>query len=247
MSGFFAGAARISQAAPAITVVPFTVGFWQNTDAGANRCSWSLAASASTASWRTFNVAAEMRIGNNDGTTNTNCVIAGSVVSGEWAYIVARVISATNRKLCMLKAGGGILHGSDTTSVTLPTPVKMCIGAFDSTGIANAYAGQIAEFWMADIDVQADGAQLDEALMLQLAYKGPFSVPHLQGRITEYISFRNPQVTATGASIVDGAADFYQRKASPWLVANTGTQLSDHPALYGTYVRRNQGRRLLVV
>ena len=46
------------------------------------------------------------------------------------------------------------------------------------------------KLWYTNTDIQSDGLTLDANLVRQLAYFGPFSLPHIAKDIIEYSSFR---------------------------------------------------------
>lgn len=105
-----------------------------------------------------------------------------------WLYIVARFISATNRWIAFLDSSSGAIGQAQNTTNTggAPATTSETIGSDGGTSM-DALLGQ---HFTADIDIQADGGQLNEATMRQLAYGGPFSIPHLAPHIIEFNSFR---------------------------------------------------------
>jgi hypothetical protein len=237
------------QTAPAVVAPPFTVGMWIKPNAATNECSWALGGTGASVSYRIFTSGGGVNISNHDGTTGTNAQIASpAVVTGAWMYVVARVMSTTNRKISAVTSVAGVQHASSVTSATAPTCTQMSIGTWYTNASANQFSGHIAEFFFADVDVQGDGAQLTDELVMQLAFRGPWSVSHLVPRILEYISFRSV-VAPTGGIIMAPASDFYQKGATsrPWTNTVAATLISDHPPLYDDYVRPNQIKKFVPI
>jgi hypothetical protein len=112
-----------------------------------------------------------------------------------------------------------------------------------SAGASVPFDGNVAEFWYTNTDIQPDGAQLDGNLLRQLAYGGPFSVPHIAGDILEYRSFRkvieSDQDEAVGDEVYWGGAG-----RQVWTNTN-GVTRGPHPPLPGWY-RKPADSRLMV-
>jgi hypothetical protein len=174
-----------------------------------------------------------------------SATVGGTYIStfntGEWYYLVVRCITTTNRRTAVLRAGSGTgsSHAQSTDSFTPTAPTVMVLGGWH--GGASDASGDIAEWWFANADIQPDGLQLQEAMLSQLAYSGPFSVPGLAARITEYRSFR----CGTGSD-QDVGGEVYQTGGGPWAATNVPA-VTAHPALYSTYVKPRQSPRFLVV
>jgi len=102
--------------------------------------------------------------------------------------------------------------------------------------------GLIAEYWLTNTDIQPDGAQLDDNLLRQLAYGGPFSVPHIAKDLIEYRSFRkvieSDQDEAPGDEVYWGGAG-----RQVWTNTN-GVRRGPHPPLPG-YYKRPRPRQML--
>lgn len=189
----FVGASTqyLSNSAPPAFAYPFTVGLWvKHTNVGSTTTMWSWADTGSTTEycgiWQVSGGSVQVRI--NTGATLGAITLAGS--ASLWTFVLARFISATNRRASSYVLGNAIAHGNNATNIT-PTGIDtMALGAHVTSSVSQALTGSIAEFWWASSDVQNDGAQADNALVYQLATRGPFSVPHIAPNIVEYHSFR---------------------------------------------------------
>jgi hypothetical protein len=79
-----------------------------------------------------------------------------------------------------------------TTSINPAGVDTMSVGALNlSTGATGFFNGSIAEFFYTNTDIQPDGAQLDDNMVRQLAYHGPFSHPDVAKDIVEYFSLKS--------------------------------------------------------
>lgn len=119
----------------------------------------------------------------------------------------------------------------------------MAIGSQASATPTEFFDGRMAEIWYTNTDIQADGLQLQDALLRQLAYGGPFSVPHIAKDIVEYRSLRvHPD------SRGDQPSEVYHGKFGRqiWTNAN-GVTAGPHPPLPYWYVKPGQTRRPLIV
>jgi hypothetical protein len=124
-----------------------------------------------------------------DGADFLAATIAG-FPQNTWCYILMRGISATNRRLSLLRHGGAISHAQQTTDITFTNSLdRLSIGA-ENDGSPNGMTGLLGEFFYTATDIQPDGAQTSDALLQKIAYNGPFSVPRIQKDIIEYRSFR---------------------------------------------------------
>lgn len=228
-----------------IEAVPFTIGMWilprsvsalqyvvGTGDTGSSSAGFSVRISA-TGQWI---------INATSGGVSSEGTIAGAIANS-WSYVLARFITTTNRRMSVLFPDGSISHAQNTTSRT-PLAAEIdhwTIGARELATASQFVNGQVAEFFLSDADVQVDGAQTDAALVRQLAYGGPFSIPHVVNNIIEYHSFRvDPTKPRLGE-------DFYGRAGiQSWAAAGTPAA-GPHPPLPYWFVRPNQTKRLLLV
>lgn len=221
------------------TAVPFTVAIWmRSVSTGAERYAWLANQGASTSNYFAVGInAANAFIAQvNDGGQDE--AAAGTVVANRWFFVVARFISATNRRISVLSEIGAISHAQNTTSLT-PTGVDTEQISGDN-GFGSWWNGHIAEFWSVPADIQPGGAQLDNGLLFQLAYQGPFSVSTIGPQVFEYIDFQN--------SVYPGTQDTYwgSRGAQQWAQVNTPKN-GLHPSLPYSYVKPSQTQKLLVI
>jgi hypothetical protein len=163
--------------------MPFSVGMWAlvNTGAAAGGSFWSLCDTATNNNYFYLAHNTSWQIIAAAGGKN-NSINVGTLVFDQWAYIVARFLSATNRRLAVLQPNGQAAHGQATTA-RAPTGLDtVSLGSRETSFPAFFLTGIVAEYWIADLDVQKDGAQLNDNLLQQLAFGGPFSVPHIATR-----------------------------------------------------------------
>jgi hypothetical protein len=224
---------KVTQTPPLLTTqYPFTVGAWFQVATVATACVWALTATGAVNHFSIYgNLGTQLvwEYWNGSSAVGTFNV---SIAQSEWIYFVGRSISATNRRLTVLRQSGAISHNQNTTSVTISTPGRMCLGMASSSADNDPLEGRIAEFFFADADVQADGGQLDNAMVHQLAFRGPWSVPHLVPNIVEYRSLRRGLDSKS-----EYPGDDWQRGGPrPW-VATNGPTVVQHPNLYPDYAR----------
>jgi hypothetical protein len=223
---------RLTNAAPAFITYPFTVAAWVSpAQSGTAACWWSLGSTSASQFFRIGqpNTTATFLADADAGSGAANAQ-AGTITVNGWHFVLGRFISATNRRLAVLNTNGSIAHGQNTTS-RAPAVNATAIGArLDSGSYDQEYQGRIAEFWMCDADIQADGAQLQDWMVRQLAYYGPFSVPHLAASIVEYRAFRSRM-----GSDQDDPREIYCRGLRSDWVTNGNPTLGAHPQLAGGY------------
>ncbi len=152
-----------------------------------------------------------------------NQTTAGGITIDKWAYVVARFISATNRRISVLRPTGDVVQAQGTTSRAFPTSAEtMAL----STPVSNFADADIAEYFYTNTDIQPDAGVLQEPLR-QLAYGGPFSVPYIAKDIIEYRSLRK-HPTSDG----DQIGEVYSGRSGrqTWTNTNAATTC-EHPPL----------------
>ncbi|HVX90631.1 MAG TPA: hypothetical protein VHC20_03265 [Candidatus Paceibacterota bacterium] len=159
---------------------------------------------------------------------------------GKWHYELLRVISATNRRLSVLYPDGHIEHAQDTRSSGITLAMDAVVGWASSF---DAFPGIVAEAFWVQADIQTDGAQAQNALIYQLAYRGPFAFSHL-APILDYRSFRMGRATNED---VMGEVYSSLSQAHVWSINGTVPPATIHPPLASDYVRPAQTKRLLMV
>jgi hypothetical protein len=107
----------------------------------------------------------------------------------------------------------------------------MAVGALVNSSPSGFFDGQVGEFWYTDTDIQADGAQLQDSTLRQLAYFGPFSIPHIAKDIVEYRSFRSRL-----DSRQDTPDEVYYRGTRPVWTNTNGVNLGPHPPAATNYI-----------
>lgn len=158
--------------------------------------------------------------------SDATAAVATNIVLGHWYFVVCRIITATNRRIAVLDSStGAIEHAQSTISVNMSTLVNLDLGfRITDTLVTN---GAFAEFWYTATDIQADAGQLDDATVRQLAYGGPFSVPHVAASVLEYRSLKSRLITA------DQSDEVFVKGAFPsWVTGGTGIgTITAHPPL----------------
>lgn len=221
-----------------ITAAPLTIGFWYYPrNAGLNGGGITLNDPTNFSGMGFF-------IYQNGGTYSfqagsTDVANAGAITANKWTYILARANGVANRWMSVLDASGSVASGQNTVSVT-PTGIAWTtINAYADNSIVTNYGdGIFAEFFIANADVQGDGAQTKEALIRKLAYEGPWSIPHLAPNILEYHSFRR------GYNYNKDDDDFGK---SMIYYTNNGAVIGAHPPLAPGYRRPSDSYLNLVV
>lgn len=221
------------------SIFPFTCGAWvSSTSLADDSYFFSVVASASSDANRiSFGSAGNQWNINMDGGgvgedfTNS----AGSFVVNTWYYVVGRYSSATNRRMIALHPNGAaqeVVQTASRTPVNCNSVYTHCTPAF---GFTHGWPGHIAELWWANVDIQPDGASLNTAMLRQLAYEGPFSVPHVAPNIVEYSSFRENRILRD-----------YATYAGRWAHAGT-VQIAPHPPLLARYRYPDDAQSLAVI
>jgi hypothetical protein len=222
-----------------ITTEPFTVGIWvYPTSTATNQRYWSLAdTGAANIGWcMDIQTDATWRFWANAVGAISSIAVAGAVTVNKWHFLLARAISSTNRRLAVLQPDGATAHGQNTATESPASADTIGLGAFVDSAAGQYLDGSLAEFWYTDTDIQPDGEQLQDALLRQLAYGGPFSVPHIVKNIVEYRSLR-----LTPSSRGDNGGDVYYGKfgVQTWGNVNAAN-MGPHPPLPYWYVKPGQ-------
>lgn len=120
---------------------------------------------------------------------------------------------------------------------------RVTIGALGGTTPASFFDGLIGEYWVTATDIQGDGAQLQDGLLLQLAYGGPLSVPSVARDVIEYRSMiKHP--TSDGDEVSENYVGHLGRQV--WTNHN-GVTTGHHPPLPYWYEKPGQRRRVLTI
>lgn len=240
-----ASSQKLTNSASPITAFPATLAFWCYP---ATTNLQLLAGFFDTATainyFRIFTgVTGQFRITISDTTSGQVGASAGTTTANAWHFLVTRWISATNQRIAVLNADGSTAHGQQTASRTPLSIDTVAIGVSETSSPSNFYDGSIGEFWVTNSDIQEDGAQLQESLLWQLAYGGPFSVPHIAKDIIEYRSLRK-YPSSEGDEI--GEVYFGAAGRQTWTSTN-GVTTGPHPPLPYWYVKPDQTIRNLTV
>lgn len=211
---------------------PFTVGFWFNVlTTNVLQCPYSFNNGAAGGYHGRMDATGHLSLIVNAG-SNTVTTTVGAATSNTWNFYLARFISATNRRLIFLNSAGLIEEVQGTASISPGTHTQCNIGLLGSA--TQPWNGNIAEWWYTNTDIQLGGAVTDTSLVLQLAYKGPFSVPYVAQNLVEYRSFRMGLDTSS-----DEINEVYWGEGVPqqiWTLVNA-PKIGEHPRLASEYRR----------
>lgn len=249
MAADFDGASTqyLNCSAPTLTLAPpFTVGMWVNLRAvgSTQRALFSMSDTGTASNWLLFDMTTgeqlSMRAIAGGSAVATNVTTALTV--GTWNFGLARFITASNRRLACLFHTGLIQHANNGTSRAPTGMDTITIGAnVTSTGVAIPWDGLIGEYWITQGDVGLVTTALPDDLIRQLAYGGPFSVPHIADKIFEYRSFRQFPTNAG-----DDSSDVFVRNPQTWENVN-GVTIGPHPPLPYWFVKPGQVKSQLIV
>jgi hypothetical protein len=235
----------LANAAVPFTAVPFTIALWYypiNTTTQTVLCLSDTGTTNNYFNLRKISTVYQLRSAAGGADASAS---AGTFAANAWTFIVARCISATNRRLAVLNPDGSAGNGQDTTSRAPSGIDTLGIGALLTSGAPQSpIDGLIGEFWCTNTDIQDDGLALQGAMLRQLAYGGPFSVPHIAKDIIEYHSFRKDLSSDT----FDNEEDFLGGIGIGEVLTNTnGVTVGPHPPLPYWYERPRQSRRVLTI
>lgn len=229
MAVFFTAASSQSlvNSTPAVLDYPITVGCWFNqTNAAGTQTLWSLCDTGVTNHYLVLSMTTSILAGAAAGGTQNNAATAALPGTGRWHFVIARFVSSTNRHLCAIFSNGVFSHGSTVTARAPAGLDAMGIGSLNHSTPTNFFSGLIGEIWYTNTDIQADGVQLNDATLYQLAFGGPFSLPHIAKDIIEYRSLRKAPV-----SDADEIGEvFHGRGQQIWTNTN-GVTIGHHPPL----------------
>lgn len=252
MAALFTAASTqyLVNSAPPVLDFPFTVGMWVNLTAIGTvaRCLFALSDTATTNNYLSIQMFANEGLGlaaAAGGTENTTASGISLAPAGAWCFALARFISSTNRRVAGLKSTGDFAAAAGTTARAPAGMDTATIGALSTSGgITLPWGGLIGEFWLANGDIYTDSAaNVDQPFMTQLAYGGPFSVPHMQNDILEYHSFRRDLSSDT----FDNEEDFLSIPGTEIFTNTNGVTVGWHPPLPYWYEKPRQYRRVLTI
>lgn len=203
MSALFNGpvSSYLVNFAPTVLGYPFTVGMiFSLTNVGTvQRALWSLSDTATSTNYFEIRMNASEALFQVTASSAVAEEVTGlgfTLIPNQWTFVVARWISATNRRISILHQNGRADVGSGTTSLN-PTGIDlMMIGAVSTSQgrdavSSTAWDGRIAEFWMTNSDAYPNSEEnVNRSFMVALRNRGPFAFPHIANNIVEYRSFR---------------------------------------------------------
>ena len=232
--------------APApITAMPFAVGLWFRLVDDANvKTLWSLSDTATTNNyWRVRASSTEfIGLGAAAGGTEDQTTL-DPVAPDTWAHVIARFITATNRRISCLEFDGSFNVLNDTTSRS-PTGIDtVTLGARQtSAGAAEFWNGDLAEYWLTKADLYRSDADLTREMHHQIAFGGPFSWQPIVHNLVDYRSLMSHVASRT-----DALGELFPPIGRVEWSANGGPDRADHPPLPYWHERPAQHRRALVL
>lgn len=247
MSARFASASNqyLLNSAPSVIAFPITVAAWvRPTDVTGVDTIWSLADTGVTNHYLAFQSNSSLLRAGAAAGGSVSSATAGtdSVAANQWSFGIARFISATNRRIAALHPAGDVSQASTSTSRNPTGMDSQGIGMVVASTPINPWDGLIGEFWLTNTDIGNGIGDLDVALVRQLAYGGPFSVPHLANDIVEYRSLRHHPV-----SDGDNLNEVFHGKDRQVWTNVAGATTGFHPPLPYWYVKPGQKISQLVV
>lgn len=211
---------------------PLTVGCWVRPDAVTNLYVWnysdtSVGIGLGTGGCIYLSADTDWKLSAWENSGSSTAATITDVAAGTWYYIICRSISVTNRRLAVLNSATGLIeHAQDTGSISFSAATTLYLNTVinNAGGGAGSFSDQVvAELWYTQTDIQADGLQLSDHLLRQLAYGGPFSVPHVASSVLEYRSLRSAQLNESA-----GGELYAQGTLPVWAAAGIRTV---HPSL----------------
>lgn len=229
---------------PFTATAPITVGMWfYATSSAAAAATWSITDNSSTLNFfrvgctgggvpsltiRNSTAAAAVNI--NAGTTG------GSGTTGAWTFLIGRFATTASRFIDGIGIDGTV-GGATDTSLLVPTMNRMAIGRRTNSVVQEEFTGYIGEFWLCNTDIGATSTTaLSTAIIRQLAYNGPFSVPNVSNNLIEYVSFRSRGFFDGGGTIINEYYTNILRNPIDWAVNGTAPTLAVHPPISASYI-----------
>lgn len=228
----------------AVPALPFTVCMWNYSVALANagQTMWSVGDNSSGTHYLSLGQSGSstFRLSARGGGTETS-VNAGTQTADAWHFVIGRFISDTNRRMAILHASGAVAQTATATSRTV-TYSTMGIGQNMDGDADRQWDGRLAEYTLFDRDIGINSAaDLPNEMVWQLAFRGPFALPHLVSSIVEYRSLRShPRV--------NGERDTYFGKhgVRNWALVST-PMIGPHPPLRSDYAHPPRaGKKILM-
>ena len=132
---------------------PFTVGAWLRCRAGSasTLAAWTLAATSDYFFCGQTNSVWEVNA--NDGTAGTTISLTGLFAVNVWTHVIARFITATNRRASGLRIDGTFVTGSNAVSVGMANAVRFFLGGIGVTTPTGFLDVDIADFWWTNVDI----------------------------------------------------------------------------------------------
>jgi hypothetical protein len=237
---------RLTNSSPPVVTMPFTVGFWcQPTVSSTAQSAWAMCDPAGTHFYGVTFISSgtQVELQQNSGATTSEVIASFTYTLGQWVYCLLRCIGAADKRLTAMNHTGLVASINSVTSKT-PTVTTVDIGALGRSAPIQLWSGYVAEYFITNTDIQPGGGAMQESLLRQLAFGGPFSVPHIAADILDYQAFRS----ALGSDTAVDTDGFYDAPKGQQIWTNTNTVgLGPHPPLPGNYADlRVAGRSMII-
>ena len=232
----------LANSSPSVVGLPFSVGIWVNLAAvgAVNRTIWALSDTATSTNYYEIGMDSgeNARVGLRSGGGEATFLAGMTFRANRWAFLLARFRTSTFRCFAGYD-GNGLVRSTINTSSMAPAGLDlMTLGAISTSQGLNGdaitsvpWAGQIAEFWIANTDVYPSASNTDISFLMTLAYGGPFAFTNIADNIVEYRSFRKHP-----ASEADGSNEVYFTSSQTvrWTNVN-GVRIASHVPLTPWY------------
>lgn len=157
---------------------------------------------------------------------------------GRWFFWVWRYIATNNKRLSIFGEAGDITHlASTNTTAVVATNLNLGVTNAGSVG-TDFWWGGMAEIGLTNTDIMPGGGVMDNTLLRQLAYYGPFSIGHIAASIGMYM----PLNSQTGLGIETPAEGSWGSRGRMTWTAPNGYELGPHPPMLGNYSRKQMAR-----
>jgi len=231
---------------------PWMLGCWTKPAQNGDLLGWGR--STGTTDATTLYLAGTGKFGIRCRTASIENTITGSqvITANTWHFVFGRSISSTSRRLSIIFPGGLVEHVQDTASQPAGSQCDLlavgCQLMSAATG-GTFYDGAVAECWWCPNKEVFGDVQLSTALLFQLAYQGPFSIPTLAPYVAEYLALRDWIPPGFNGGPNNNQRDTGINTQTLWTqVKSSGSIiLTDHPPLPYSYVRPEESYNVMTV
>lgn len=230
---------------------PFTIGMWvYPLTTGTAFTMWSLNDPVSANNYCGIRATATnvFSIYARGGGTENSATI-GTVAASRWYFLLARFISPTNDRLSVID--GGAILGVQRTTTRTPVATQINLGSLQFSSLTNesgASRGYIAEYWIANGDIQEDGAAMNDNILRMIAYNGPLSVPTVAAKVRNYRPFLTVGGNI-GSNYVTNPDEAFGNNGGPYSISGIFQNFNNqgNPPLCAGYVPPTQRNSITLI